>query len=632
MKSARGFLSMVRSTWHGVYLYPGFSVKVAFGLQTIYFLFNIYKAFLGYGRQASFITSWTTLGVILLSYLSILLFIQAVHLLTRWNRGLNVFSHLLLMILYFLFISYSLISGGEFDYKFIHDNFTDIFYKESWQVLNTVILKPLILMAVLIPLLLLWEKRRRVLSGWPLPLRPRFALAITLLGLGSYFLFALPSYDPLTHFAQSIVDYHFSPLPIDIRGLPPFPLINKAPGAPAAGARPHVFLVMIESFNANMVDGRDNQGREITPVFNRLRDQGTYFSRFHANGIQTFSGQLAVLCSLLPALYGKVSSSFQDVRLHGLPEIMDQSGFHTLYFNAAVTNTFDNTELFMKKIGFQAVAAMDGRFVRAEDADKVWGWGLQDDRFYQKVFQCLDETIARDPGRPTFTVLNTISSHMKWDKVPARERELFPEPKTPEERYLNAIHLADRCLGTFLDELRRRPVFQDSLVILTGDHSFPMGEHHNFFNEVGCYEESFRTPLLMIWPGKIAAGKRSDLVCSQLDLAPTLLNLLGIRADNHFLGTDIFTLSEDDRRIIPMLQSYDGIYLVSLQWPWKYAKHLRTGQEFFFNLENDPLEMSNLIHEAGPDAHLARLRRSQRIFYLTQFLFEHDRIWPPSRP
>jgi len=286
----------------------------------------------------------------------------------------------------------------------------------------------------------------------------------------------------------------------------------------------------------------------------------------------------------------------------------------------------------MKRIGFDTVLAMEDGFISEADRPHAWGWGLQDEFFFPKVFAFLErqKNNSRSPSAssPVFCVLSTIASHMRWNQLPRHERYLFPHPASPSERFANAIYLADRGLQEFFKQLRQRPGFADSLVIICGDHGFPAGEHGNFFSEIGCYEESFRTPLLIWWPGHVRPRFDAARACSQLDIAPTVLDLLGISTTTHFMGRSLLNEESTTNPIIPFMQSYDGIYLCTLRYPEKYVRHLRTGREYLYDLEADPSESRNILDESRHSPLLRELRSACDIFFINQYLLDKNRIWP----
>ena len=98
------------------------------------------------------------------------------------------------------------------------------------------------------------------------------------------------------------------------------------------------------------------------------------------------------------------------------------------------------------------------------------------------------------------------------------------------------------------------------MVVVTSDHGFPVGEHGINHNEIGFYDDSFRVPFLLIWKGVVSPARISDAPASQLDIAPTLLHLLGLeQRRHHFQGRSLLDASAPVRPI-PLIQPYNGTY------------------------------------------------------------------------
>ena len=94
-------------------------------------------------------------------------------------------------------------------------------------------------------------------------------------------------------------------------------------------------------------------------------------------------------------------------------------------------------------------------------------------------------------------------------------------------------------LKVFFEELKKRPTLKDSLVIITGDHAFPLGEHGNYNLEAGYHEESFHIPFFMVWDGVLTPQKITN-PASQIDIGPTIMDLLTIDDQNtSFQGKSI---------------------------------------------------------------------------------------------
>lgn len=567
------------------------------------------------------------LSLIIASLATILLF-QVVNLsLLRLGRA-RFAANILLLLLVGALALYRSSSGQAFDYFVAADNVALLSFGESWTLLIAR-LSGIQSFALGVGYLTLFAGLSTTLGAcWPEP-KHFFGTLVATVGMLALLLFTPTSrHNDVLNLARSACDYHFQSAISDIDVDEQYPYVKRATGqSDENGPRPHVFIIMMESFNANFVETTTKDGREYTPFFNSLIAKGVYAPRYYGNGIQTAPGQLALLCSILPSVRGKVFTDRPNLRLRSLATILKEFGYNTLFFKGYKSLDFDNTGHFMRHIGFEEVHAMDSRFVTEEDQPFIWGWGLQDDRTYQKVFAFLDERSETHSQRPDFVVIHTVSHHMPFDHLPRDKRFLFPDAATPQEHFANSTYLADQFLREFFSQLDDRPRYQDSIVIVTGDHSFPAGEHGSFHNEAGFYEENFRTPFVLLWPEKLKAHRLDSACYSHLDVAPTILDLLRIDTDHHFRGQSFLGFVEPDRPI-HLMQPYNGTYLIVVQFPWKYVRGLRKPGEWLFNLKEDTKERQNLVKEFRNDALLGRLKAEIEPIRLNQRLVDENRVWP----
>ncbi|MFW6162997.1 MAG: sulfatase-like hydrolase/transferase, partial [Planctomycetota bacterium] len=170
--------------------------------------------------------------------------------------------------------------------------------------------------------------------------------------------------------------------------------------------------------------------------------------------------------------------------------------------------------------------------------------------------------IARNDGRPWCLFLSWGPPHAPYDQVPDRFKTLYdekaltqrpnvraepPEPFHPLGRGLNARALADYYahitaldgqLGRLLDALDASGQAEDTLVVFTSDHG-DMLWSHGLQKKEQPFEEAIRIPLLLRWPGRIPAGHRPEALGSIVDLAPTLLSLMGLEAPETVEGADL---------------------------------------------------------------------------------------------
>ncbi|MDG0817338.1 LTA synthase family protein [Bdellovibrio svalbardensis] len=405
-----------------------------------------------------------------------------------------------------------------------------------------------------------------------------------------------------------------------------YPLVREFTATHGAKERPHVFIVFVESFNANFVESKSPNGKEFTPFYNSLIPQGLYFENFYGQSIQTGRAHFAALCGLTSSVFGKEFSEFVGNRFHCLPQILKENGYDTVFSKANEDVHFDNTFNFTTSHGYRVMNSM-GKGCEKEKSGACWGWGIHDDIFYKRFFEYLE---ANHKKGPVFGTLATISSHMPFNEVPAAERYIYPEPKKRLEKYSNAIRVSDEYLKTFFSELKKSPYYKNSIVIVTGDHSFPMGEHKNFASESFAYEENFKTPLLILDfrdERKIQPGRVKEAY-SQLNLAPAVLDMVGISTQVHFIGDSLLA---PPPKYIPLLQPYGGVYFAIVKYPMKYVLYDRTGDEYLYDLSKDPHEENNLIDDWDDEASLEGFRKEVGKVWFNYDLMVQDRIWPKSR-
>jgi phosphoglycerol transferase MdoB-like AlkP superfamily enzyme len=443
----------------------------------------------------------------------------------------------------------------------------------------------------------------------------------------------LPSYhsrDEVSVLARSLVRGRYVAATNHVASRGAFPLVRDAsrPVDTFGKAHPDIFVVLVESFNVNAVGARAASGLEYTPFFNSLIPKSLYVERFYGNSVQTAKGQFATLCSIIPSMRGREFVEYATVHFRCLPRILREAGYHTEFFQAYRDLGYDNTKGFLSRNGFRFVQSVT-KHRRPEDKASSWGWGLQDDVFYKRFFEHLDRDFPEVGERkPIFATLAPISNHMRFDGVPVNLRKHYPQAATPQEHFANSVAVADHGLEVFIRELERRKRFQDAIVIITGDHSFPIGEHELYYNEGEAFEEFFRVPLLIYAPGAVAPERVIDLAFSQLDIAPTVLQLSGVRSKTtHFMGTSLLELPRANRPVF-LVQPYAGVLLGVVEYPFKYVYRLSTKEARLFNLRLDPTEANNIVADPGNRATAERMHGFLQSHFVANAALENDRVWP----
>lgn len=169
--------------------------------------------------------------------------------------------------------------------------------------------------------------------------------------------------------------------------------------------------------------------------------------------------------------------------------------------------------------------------------------------------------------------------------------------------YLATSASLDRNIGRTLDYLDQNSLAENTVVIYMSDQGFFMGEH-GWFDKRFMYEESFRTPMMMRYPGVVKAGTQSDHLVMNLDIAPTLLDIAGVKVPEDIQGESFLPLLTDKtargRDAIYYHYYENGEHAVSPHFGVKTDRYKlirfykRVESWELFDLKKDPQEMSNL--------------------------------------
>lgn len=185
--------------------------------------------------------------------------------------------------------------------------------------------------------------------------------------------------------------------------------------------------------------------------------------------------------------------------------------------------------------------------------------------------------------------------------------------------YLSTAASLDRNIGRTLDYLDKNGLSENTIVIYLSDQGFYMGEH-GWFDKRFIYEESFRTPMVMRYPGVIKPGMVSDDFVMNLDIAPTMLDAAGIAIPKDVQGESMMpVLTEKNAKGRDVLYYHyyeNGEHSVSPHFGIRTKKYklikfyTRVNNWELYDLQKDPQEMNNLYGKKGFEKITATLKNT----------------------
>lgn len=280
------------------------------------------------------------------------------------------------------------------------------------------------------------------------------------------------------------------------------------------------------------------------------------------------------------------------------------------------------------------VGAAEVRLAALPD-DKPWclyvgTLGPHDPYFVPKQF--LDMYNINDIKLPDNFYDDLSDKPYLYKRTQARYSQLSEnEHRESIRHFLAFCTYEDYLFGRLMDTLKKRSDMDNTIVIYMSDHGDYMGEHGLWAKGLPCFRSAYYIPLLFKWPGQIKdPGRSVDSLVSMTDLAPTILEMAGVKAGQAFSGKSLVPFlhgekTEDWRQEIHTQSNGNEIYGIQrsvMTDEWKYVYNSFDCDELY-NLKNDPLELHNLIfEEAGMEKHMKTVEEMCRKMW--RFAHEHQ--------
>ena len=389
---------------------------------------------------------------------------------------------------------------------------------------------------------------------------------------------------------------------------------------------PHIIFLVLESFGAKYV-GSLGSTLPVTPRFDSLSREGLLFSKFYSNGCQTARSIIASLFGVLP-FFGftiggipffddRPRKTFQpiDCPLIGIPHLLKPYGYSSAYLQNGHLS-FDYEDTFLKNRGFETIIGKEELLKEFPTSSRM-SWGIHDEYLIRYGAQFLKK--ADNRGTPTFLSLFTITNHHPWRLPPNYSLNAFSEIENKHLRaYLKTTHYTDHCLGLFIDLLKAEGLLEKSILFIFADHACPMGEHGNKTIQKNIYEENTHIPLLIYAKGRVKSGV-IDSLGSQVDLLPTLMDILGIKGIHHSMGHSLMRKSKNKTLFFnnPNEGLYGGLRTKDNKYIW--IDHLQ--KQELFDIKNDPLELNNIADD-HPELTSQYYAMTKECLSFCKYLFE----------
>ena len=379
------------------------------------------------------------------------------------------------------------------------------------------------------------------------------------------------------------------------------PVHGGATGEGAVGYRKNVVVIIIESFGREYIGAYNEQleggqYKGYTPFVDSLYRHCLSFDYTFANGRKSIDGMPSVLSSIPMFVepFFLTPASLNDVS--GLAGELGKTGYQSAFFHGAENGSM-GFQAFSRTTGFQRYYGRteynaDPRFGGDNDFDGTWA--IWDEPFLQFYAMKMSEM-----KQPFMTAVFTASSHHPY-AVPEAYRDTFPdEGDNPIHK---CIRYTDHALRRFFETARRQPWFENTLFVLTSDHTnWP--DHPEYRTDLGL----FGAPILFYDPSGRLGACRRHCIAQQIDIMPTVLSYVGYDRPYVAFGSDLLTTPDEDTWAVSYLngiyQYVEGDYV--LQFDGEHTKAL-------YNYRQDWM-MQHDLQAASPEVKARMERRVKAV-------------------
>ena len=283
--------------------------------------------------------------------------------------------------------------------------------------------------------------------------------------------------------------------------------------------KPNVVLVIIESLG-------NAKYQEYTPFLNSLAEKSLNFSNMKSTGTRTVRGLEAVMLSISPTPGNSIVRRVNNENLYSLATPFKDRNYD-LNFIYGGLGFFDNMNAFFEGIGFTVVDKLSFEHNTFSNA-----WGQCDEDSYSESLRLADESYAK--GNSFLHVVLTTSNHRPFT---------FPETELSLQQgsRSSAVRYTDYAIEKFMEKASQKPWFDNTIFVFVGDHPSSIAGK----TEVPA---DIYGVLGMMYAPKYIKPQNLSLLCSQLDIAPTLLNIVGFDYTSPFFGKDVLSMKEEEGR------------------------------------------------------------------------------------
>lgn len=306
---------------------------------------------------------------------------------------------------------------------------------------------------------------------------------------------------------------------------------------------PDVFIIQVETLMKDFLFD-DFNGNVVMPVLRDLASKSVFLENFYSHAVSTADSEFSTLTSLLPMKIAIAHMRYAENRFASLPKELKRYGYFNIY-GVGVPKNFWNSARFNTNVGFDKVLAIEDFKI----SQKIGPW-ISDENLLNNMGKIITENSG-----PLFCMIQLSSSHHPFtlSGLPQTiSNKGYEGAELELANHANAINYADQAIGKFIKSLDAMGRLQNSIIVVYGDHPVMLQVQKERlskkYGKLPGAEDLMRflnsnVPCMIYAPG-LLKPQIITKYCGQIDLAPTILSILGKTQPLRFLGTSVFSENE----------------------------------------------------------------------------------------
>jgi lipoteichoic acid synthase len=351
----------------------------------------------------------------------------------------------------------------------------------------------------------------------------------------------------------------------------------------------NVVLIHLESARARSMTPY-NEDLDTTPYLDALAANSLLAERAYTIVPHTSKAVTSINCGIDPHLVREITEAEPGgVPARCLPELLKEQGYNSVWFSSA-TEHFEDRRDLVENFGYEGFLPVETMETAGFQKSNYFGY---EDNIMLQPSRAWLEQHNDEPFIATYLGVTGHHDYRPIDRYGLKDYSNLPGL----DHYQNEMRYLDFFVRNVMNQYKELGLYDDTIFVIYGDHGEGFGEHDLYQHDNTIYQEGLKVPFIIHAPGRFAGGERVETISNQLDVLPTLFDMLGFEVTGgQYPGRSLLGAPEENRTLY--FSCFDEYRcLASIQGTKKYIYFFGNQPEEVYDLASDPLEKKNIVGE-----------------------------------